>query len=82
MDRTDWSDGNFSREDLPKLIKGFIDILILASGYQSSGRLAHWDSANINKAFRWALFLEDVSFATNYFISFTELIIFQCILKF
>lgn len=60
MDRMDWSNGDLSREDLPKLIKGFIDVLILASGYQSSGRLAHWDSTNIKKAFRWALFLEDV----------------------
>ncbi|KAK6164420.1 hypothetical protein DH2020_001284 [Rehmannia glutinosa] len=48
-------------EDLMKLIKNFIDMLILASGYQSTGRLAHWDSRNIKKCFQWALFLESVS---------------------
>lgn len=42
------------------LIKGFVDMLILASGYQSSGLLAHWDANNIMRAFHWALFFEDV----------------------
>ncbi|GAB4830090.1 hypothetical protein Ancab_019732 [Ancistrocladus abbreviatus] len=46
--------------DLLKLIKGFVDMLILASGYQSSGLPAHWDSSNIKKAFKWALFFENV----------------------
>ncbi|CAI9107561.1 OLC1v1006939C1 [Oldenlandia corymbosa var. corymbosa] len=49
-----------SVEDLLKVIKGFIEMLILASGYQSSGRLAHWDSHNIKQAFQWAVFIEDV----------------------
>lgn len=44
-----------------KLIEGFVDILVLASGYQSSGLLAHWDSDNIKRAFQWALFFENVS---------------------
>lgn len=43
-----------------KLTKGFVDILILASGYQSSARLAHWDALNIKKAFQWGLFFETV----------------------
>ncbi|GMH30902.1 hypothetical protein Nepgr_032745 [Nepenthes gracilis] len=46
--------------DLMKLIKGFVDMLILASGYQSSGLLACWDSFNIKKAFKWGLFLENM----------------------
>ncbi|KAL6516201.1 hypothetical protein OROGR_019506 [Orobanche gracilis] len=56
-----WSYSEISLEDLTKLIKNFIDMLILASGYQSTGRLAHWDSRNIKKCFQWALFLENVS---------------------
>ena len=44
-----------------KLVKGFVDILILTSGYQSSGRIAHWDPLNIKKAFQWAFFFENVS---------------------
>ncbi|KAL8055264.1 hypothetical protein ABFX02_04G045700 [Erythranthe guttata] len=56
-----WSYPESSMADLMKLIENFIDMLILASGYQSSGRLAHWDSHNINKCFQWALFLENVS---------------------
>ncbi|GKV01763.1 hypothetical protein SLEP1_g14295 [Rubroshorea leprosula] len=43
-----------------KLTKGFVDILILASGYQSSGLPAHWDADNISRAFHWALFFENV----------------------
>ncbi|KAL6564062.1 hypothetical protein OROHE_005302 [Orobanche hederae] len=56
-----WSYSEISLEDITKLIKNFIDMLILASGYQSTGRLAHWDSHNIIKCFQWALFLENVS---------------------
>ncbi|KAL7586834.1 hypothetical protein Lser_V15G39017 [Lactuca serriola] len=55
-----WSHPEISLEDLLKLIKGFVDILILASGYQSSGRFAHWDPLNIKKAFQWGLFFENV----------------------
>ncbi|KAL8143022.1 hypothetical protein V2J09_016054 [Rumex salicifolius] len=46
--------------DLMKLIKGFVDMLILASGYQSSGLFAHWDSSNLKNAFKWAFFFEHV----------------------
>lgn len=49
-----------SLEDLMKLIKGFVDILILASGYQSTAHFAHWDSNNIKNAFQWAIFFENV----------------------
>lgn len=56
-----WSHPDISLEELLTLVKGFVDILILASGYQSSGRFAHWDSQNINNAFQWALFFEDVT---------------------
>lgn len=44
-----------------KLIKGFVDILILASGYCSSGMGASWDAENIKKAIRWGIFFENVT---------------------
>ncbi|KAL3517731.1 hypothetical protein ACH5RR_020320 [Cinchona calisaya] len=55
-----WSYPDISLEDLMRVIKGFVDMLVLSSGYQSSGRLAHWDSHNIKKVFQWAIFLENV----------------------
>ncbi|KAL7172646.1 hypothetical protein ACSBR2_032179 [Camellia fascicularis] len=55
-----WSHPDIQLEDFLKLIKGFVDILILASGYQSSGSLAHWDPHNFNKAFQWGLFFQNV----------------------
>ncbi|KAL5996915.1 hypothetical protein ACLOJK_007839 [Asimina triloba] len=42
------------------LVKGFVDIIILASGYQSSGVIAVWDAENIKKAIRWGIFFEDL----------------------
>ncbi|XP_008796367.1 uncharacterized protein LOC103711847 isoform X3 [Phoenix dactylifera] len=55
-----WSHPDISLDDLLVLIKGFVDILILASGYQSSGLSASWDVENIKKAVRWGIFFEDV----------------------
>ncbi|PPD85034.1 hypothetical protein GOBAR_DD18023 [Gossypium barbadense] len=55
-----WIHPDISLEEMMKLIEGFVDILVLASGYQSSGLLAHWDSDNIKRAFQWALFFENV----------------------
>ncbi|XP_060180697.1 uncharacterized protein LOC132610421 [Lycium barbarum] len=72
-----WSYPDMSLQDLMKMVKGFIDMLILACGYQSSGRLAHWDSHNIKKALQWALFLEhvmrDLSSSDDYRESLKEL---------
>lgn len=56
-----WNYPDISLEEMMKLIKGFVDIMILASGYQSSGLLAQWDAHNIKKAFQWASFFENVS---------------------
>ncbi|KAM3683367.1 hypothetical protein ACJW31_12G142000 [Castanea mollissima] len=55
-----WVHPDISLEEMVKLTKGFVDILILASGYQSSGRIAHWDAQNIKKVFQWGLFFENV----------------------
>lgn len=58
-----WRHPQISMEEVVNLIKGFVDILILLSGYQSSGRIAHWDSHNVKKAFQWGLFFEQVKFS-------------------
>ncbi|XP_020573316.1 uncharacterized protein LOC110019815 [Phalaenopsis equestris] len=55
-----WSHPDISMADLVVQIKGFVDILVLASGYQSSGLPAIWDVDNIKKAVRWGLFFENV----------------------
>ncbi|KAL5712017.1 hypothetical protein ACHQM5_014229 [Ranunculus cassubicifolius] len=55
-----WSHPDISIENLINLIKGFIDILILSSGYQSSGKQAIWDPSNLKKALQWSLFFQDV----------------------
>ncbi|XP_035550592.1 uncharacterized protein LOC109010736 [Juglans regia] len=55
-----WNYPDISLDELVKLTKGFVDILILASGYQSSGLIAHWDPQNIKKAFQWGRFFENV----------------------
>ncbi|WCJ38200.1 hypothetical protein M5689_019273 [Euphorbia peplus] len=55
-----WNFPDVSLEEMVKLIQGFVDILILSSGYQSSGHLAHWDPHNIKRAFQWASFFENV----------------------
>lgn len=77
-----WNYPGISLEDFMKSIKGFIDMMIIASGYQSSGRLAQWDSANIKKALQWALFIEDVigclSSQNDYKDSLEELDIALC----
>ncbi|CAK7349335.1 unnamed protein product [Dovyalis caffra] len=55
-----WNYPHISLEEMVKLIKGFVDIMILASGYQSSGLLAHWDAQNIKKAIHWGSFFQNV----------------------
>ncbi|TXG63883.1 hypothetical protein EZV62_010877 [Acer yangbiense] len=55
-----WNYPDILFEEMVKLIKGFVDILILASGYQSSGLHAHWDVNNIKNALHWGLFFENV----------------------
>lgn len=56
-----WHHPEIGLDEMVKLVKGFVEILILSSGYQSSGLIAHWDAHNIKKAFQWSLFFERVS---------------------
>ncbi|KAK4742511.1 hypothetical protein SAY87_000512 [Trapa incisa] len=55
-----WHHPEIGLDEMVKLVKGFVDILILSSGYQSSGLTAHWDADNIKKAFYWSLYFERV----------------------
>ncbi|XP_010441939.1 PREDICTED: uncharacterized protein LOC104725040 [Camelina sativa] len=55
-----WNYPEISKEDFVKLLKGFVDLLILASGFQSSGVPSHWDAENCKKALHWGLFFENV----------------------
>ncbi|KAJ4775600.1 fanconi anemia group F protein (FANCF) [Rhynchospora pubera] len=55
-----WSHPDISIDDLLSLIKAFVDMLVLASGYQSSALPAKWDPHNVTKAIRWGLFFEHV----------------------
>lgn len=54
-----------SKEELVKLLKGFVDMLILASGFQSSGAPAHWDAENCRKALQWGLFFQNMLRSVN-----------------
>ncbi|TYH46521.1 hypothetical protein ES332_D11G341800v1 [Gossypium tomentosum] len=55
-----WNHPDISLEEMMKLIEGFVDILVLSSGYQSSDLPAHCDSDNIKRGFQWAFFFENV----------------------
>ncbi|CAL9183946.1 uncharacterized protein LOC135585719 isoform X2 [Musa acuminata AAA Group] len=54
-----WCHPDITLGDLMQLTKGFVDILILANGYQSSGLPAVWDAPSIKNAVRWGLFFQD-----------------------
>ncbi|CAN7091354.1 uncharacterized protein LOC103839210 isoform X2 [Brassica rapa] len=60
-----WNYPEISKEDFTKLLKGFVDLLILASGFQSSGVPAHWDAENCRKALQWGLFFENMLRSIN-----------------
>jgi hypothetical protein len=78
-----WNYPEISKEDFIKLLKGFVDLLILASGFQSSGVPAHWDAENCKKALQWGLFFENVgSFFSHSSVKFASLLSFLLILEF
>ncbi|KAM0945012.1 putative fanconi anemia group F protein [Dioscorea sansibarensis] len=57
---TGFSPLGISMDELEGLIRGFIDILVLASGYQTSGEVTVWDAENIKRATQWGVFFEDL----------------------
>ncbi|CAN6866601.1 unnamed protein product [Brassica oleracea] len=67
-----WNYPEISKEDFTKLLKGFVDLLILASGFQSSGVPAHWDAENCRKALQWGLFFENMLRSINSSETFGE----------
>ncbi|KAK8960277.1 hypothetical protein KSP40_PGU017238 [Platanthera guangdongensis] len=67
-----WSHPGISIEDLVDRIKGFVDILVLASGYQSSGLPAIWDVGSIKKALKWGIFFEDVLKSLRSYANYEE----------
>ncbi|CAN6971779.1 hypothetical protein IGI04_034836 [Brassica rapa subsp. trilocularis] len=67
-----WNYPEISKEDFTKLLKGFVDLLILACGFQSSGVPAHWDAENCRKALQWGLFFENMLRSINSSETFGE----------
>ncbi|CAN6239074.1 unnamed protein product [Urochloa humidicola] len=55
-----WAHAAVAMEEVLGLVRGFVDILVLAGGCTSSGAAATWSSDEVKKALRWALFFEEV----------------------
>ena len=56
-----WAHAAVAMEEVLGLVRGFVDVLVLAGGRTSSGAAATWSSDEVKKALRWALFFEEVS---------------------
>ncbi|KAL6633316.1 hypothetical protein ACP70R_025987 [Stipagrostis hirtigluma subsp. patula] len=55
-----WAHGAVAMEEVLALVRGFVDVVVLAGGRTSSGGAATWSSDEVKKALRWALFFEEV----------------------
>ena len=55
-----WAHAAVAMEEVLGLVRGFVDVLVLAGGRTSSGAGATWSSEEVKKALRWALFFEEV----------------------
>uniref|UniRef100_A0A0E0K6T2 MYB-CC type transcription factor LHEQLE-containing domain-containing protein n=1 Tax=Oryza punctata TaxID=4537 RepID=A0A0E0K6T2_ORYPU len=55
-----WAHETVAMEELLGLVRGFVDVLVLAGGHTSSGAAATWRSGDVKKALQWALFFEEV----------------------
>ncbi|PUZ78207.1 hypothetical protein GQ55_1G434600 [Panicum hallii var. hallii] len=55
-----WAHAAVAMEEVLGLVRGFVDVLVLAGGRTSSGAAATWSSDEVKKALRWALFFEEV----------------------
>jgi hypothetical protein len=56
-----WSHPAVAVEEVLGLVRGFVDLLVLAGGRTSSGAAANWSCGEVKNALRWALFFEEVS---------------------
>ncbi|OEL18489.1 hypothetical protein BAE44_0020493 [Dichanthelium oligosanthes] len=55
-----WAHAAVAMEEVLGLVRGFVDVLVLAGGRTTSGGAATWSSDEVKKALRWALFFEEV----------------------
>nr|CAB3451473.1 unnamed protein product [Digitaria exilis] len=55
-----WAHAAVAMEEVLDLVRGFVDVLVLAGGRTSSGTTATWSSDEVKKALRWALFFEEI----------------------
>ncbi|AQK55496.1 (Csu525(RpL17)), mRNA [Zea mays] len=55
-----WAHPAVTMEEVLRLVRGFVDVLVLAGGRTSSGAAATWSADEIKKALRWALFFEEI----------------------
>ncbi|GJM87326.1 hypothetical protein PR202_ga03267 [Eleusine coracana subsp. coracana] len=55
-----WAHAAVSMEEVLGLVRGFVDLLVLAGGRTSSGAAATWSRGEVIKALRWALFFEEL----------------------
>ncbi|XP_066381576.1 uncharacterized protein [Miscanthus floridulus] len=55
-----WAHPAVAMEEVLGLVRGFVDVLVLAGGRTSSGAAATWSADEVKKALRWALFFEEI----------------------
>lgn len=55
-----WGHPHVSLEEVIEYAAGFLELLVLASGLQSSGHPIEWSAEELRKAFGWATILEKV----------------------
>ncbi|XP_066332848.1 uncharacterized protein [Miscanthus floridulus] len=55
-----WAHPAVAMEEVLGLVRGFVDVVVLAGGRTSSGVAATWSADEVKKALRWALFFEEV----------------------
>ncbi|GJN22531.1 hypothetical protein PR202_gb10104 [Eleusine coracana subsp. coracana] len=55
-----WAHAAVSMEEVLGLVRGFVDLLVLAGGRTSSGAAANWSRGEVKRALRWALFFEEL----------------------
>lgn len=59
-------------DDFMNWVRGFVDLLVLACGYQSWGKHAVWHANNIKKTMHWGIFFENVSTSIRLFDTFRK----------
>eukprot|EP00250_Pteridium_aquilinum_P024565 c29255_g1_i1 orf=84-626(+) len=60
MESGEWTHPDVSLPQLLSLARAFLDMLLLASGYQPSGSPALWRAQDVQRALGWASLLEQI----------------------